>query len=148
MPDDGAVFISVIIVIILVIAAAYVWYYHTGWQSFNFKTGDSPSWSSSDGDVSKLRFDNSIFTVTRSDGVMRSQDVTEALNGMAVAYQNGTVAPGVLNLTGPLNPFSFVIPGFNDSQTVTDPTGPLWCTTGPKCSPSAIAMLAGKWRQI
>jgi len=136
MQRASAALLATIIVIALVIVAAYVWYNYTGWAEFSNKTGDSPSWVPANGaDISRLRFKDCIFTVTRGDGVSRSYDVTPALNSMAVAYRGGGGNPLSLTLTRPLNPFSFVIPGFNDRATVADPTAAPWCTTpSPSCT--------------
>jgi hypothetical protein len=82
-------------------------------------------------DVSRLRFRNCVFTVKRGDGVTKTHDVTAVLNGMAVAYKGGYNNPQMLTLVRPLNPFSFVIPGFNDRATVADPSARPWCASPP-----------------
>ncbi len=132
MQGPTAALTATIIVVALLIIAAFVWYHYTGWQTFSFKTGDNPSWlPANQADISRLRFKDCVFTVNRGDGVSKTQDVTPVLNGMAVAYKGGTSNPMSLTLTRPLNPFSFVIQGFNDSATVSDPTKPPWCTSPP-----------------
>jgi hypothetical protein len=50
------------------------------------------------------------------------------------------VTAPALTLTRPLNPFSFVIPGFNDSATVARPDAPEW--------KSATVTLTGSWKTI
>ncbi len=132
MQTLARVVIAAVVVIAILIVAAFVWYNYTGWQAFSFQTGDSASWAlPAQADISLLRFKGCTFTVTRGDGVTRTYDVTPVLNGMAAAYAGGTSNPPLLKLTRPLNAFSFVIPGFNDSRTVSDPTVPPWCSSPP-----------------
>ena len=127
-----ALIAALVITIILVVGAAYVWYAFFGWSGFSYGTGDSPSWlPAGQADLSRLRFKDCVFTVTRSDGRVGRIDVTPNLNSMAVAYKGGSYNPSTLTLTRPLNPFSFVIPGFNDRSTVPDPTVAPWCTSPP-----------------
>ena len=132
MDSTPAAIIAATITILIVIVAVYVWYNFAGWKTFTYKTGDDPSWIPSTGaDISQLRFKNCMFTVKRSDGKIRSLDVSVVLNSMAVGFKGGTNNPATLLLTRPLNPFSFVIVGFNDRRTVTDPTVLPWCTSPP-----------------
>lgn len=130
--------------LLLALVAAYVWYNFTGWQPFRFQTGSVPTWVPSGGaDVSRLRFKGCTFAVALAAGPPRTADVSAALNSMAVAYKGGKANPAALTLTGPLNPFSFVIEGFNDRATVPDPTVAPWCDG---CG--ARAALAGQVRTI
>lgn len=141
MQKAGALLTAMIVTMIIVFAGAFAWYKFTGWKSFSYKTGDSPSWvPGGPGGVSHLRFKDAVFTVTRPDGTVRVQDATPALNSMAVAYEGGSVTVPALTLTRPLNPFSFVIPGFNDTATVAHPDAPEWT--------SATATLTGSWKTI
>jgi hypothetical protein len=133
METAAALITSTVIVIIILIIAAYVWYNYIGWSGFAYKTGDRPSWLPASGvSISRLRFKDCIFTVTRADKKVSSLDVAPVLNAMAVAYKTSTVGiPQTLTLTRPLNPFSFVIKGFNDRATVSDPRVYPWCTAPP-----------------
>ncbi|MFA6166980.1 MAG: hypothetical protein WC700_10205 [Gemmatimonadaceae bacterium] len=132
MKGVQAAALAAVITLVMLIVAAFIWSRFVGWQSFTNKTGDQVSWQAAgSADVSRLRFLDCTFTVVRSDGVVGSKDVTAVLNGMAVAYQDGSNNPTVLSLDRPLNPFSFVITGFNDSATVADPTKPPWCSAPP-----------------
>lgn len=141
MQDTSAAVLALVTVLALVVIAAYGWYAFTGWARFDYKSGDSPVWvPARDADLSRLRFRACLFTVTRGDGVVRAYDVAAALNGMAVAFRGGSSNPASLTLTRPLNPFSFVIPGFNDRASVADPTAEVWR--------SAAVTLAGKVRTI
>jgi hypothetical protein len=133
-----AALVALIIVLVLLIAVAYGWYNYTGWQPFSYATNDVPAWHPLSGQVARLRFKDAKFTVTRLDGVQATYDVTAVLNGMSTAYTGSITGPPALTLTRPLNPFSFVIPGFNDRTTVADPTSSLWCTSPPaSCSSDA-----------
>ena len=133
METGAALITSTVIVIIILIVAAYVWYNYIGWASFTYKTGDHPSWLPASGvSISRLRFKDCIFTVTRADKKVASLDVAPVLNAMAVAYKTSTSGtPQELTLTRPLNPFSFVIKGFNDRATVSNPGVYPWCTSPP-----------------
>ena len=123
-----SVVISAIIVLVLTIIAMYFWYNFTGWQQFSFQTGDNAGWTSTS-TASALRFKDCIFSVNRSDGVNMTLDVTANLNAMAVGLQGLTTSE--LKLSRPLNPFSFTIMGFNDKNTVSDPTVYPWCSAPP-----------------
>ena len=143
MDTTSALFASALIIIIILLVAAYIWYNFIGWTEFNATTGDQPIWKP-DVAISRLRFKDCIFTVTRSDGVSQSLDVSQVLNGMVVAFKNSTLdVAEPLKLVRPLNPFSFVIAGFNDKATVSDPSIPLWNVKN-----GATATLSGKWRNI
>ncbi len=83
------------------------------WKSFNYQTNDIPTWNASD--VSLIRFKNCIFT----SGTQQI-DVTSVLNSMSNAYKGGNLLS--LSLDRPLNPYSFVIMGYNDSNTIKYPT--------------------------
>jgi hypothetical protein len=150
MQKAAAAILAAIIVLVIIIAGSFAWYNLVGWKDFSGKTGDSMSWKP-DGtaNLSRLRFKDCIFTVTRRDGVVASKNVTAALNGMAVAYEGGTSMPSTLTLTRPLNAFSFTIPGFNDTATVSDPSSEPWCQSPvPACPGAAVTTLVGKWRTI
>lgn len=107
-------------------------------------SGSPPSWTAAGGrDASALRFRNCVFTVVDPKGVSHTQDVTAVLNGMAVAYAGAetTPPPATLRLDRPLNAFSFVVPGVNDSATVTTAAdAAAWY--------KSATTLAGEWRTI
>jgi hypothetical protein len=145
MMDAGsALLLSVVIVITILVSTAYTWYNFTGWKQFNFKpSADAPSWApSKDADVSRLRFKGCIFSVARPGFGVKSINVDKVLNSMAVAYKSGVNTRTSLKLTGPLNPFSFVIVGFNDRLTV-----PLSPDRDPTWANSTVS-LTGKVRTI
>jgi hypothetical protein len=172
MQGPAAALLAAAIVLLLVVAAAYAWYHLVGWQPFSYQAGSHPAWAPAAGrDISRLRFKDCVFAVRRSDGAAQAHDVTPALNGMAVAYKGGAANPARLALTHPLNPFSFVIPGFNDSATVSDPTARPWCAAPPaachengacpppgvcdlrrgactSCPGEAAVALTGQWRTL
>jgi hypothetical protein len=152
MEDGPALFLAAVIVIILVVGVAYAWQSFVGWTTFPaYKAGDIPKWQPTTGsDISRLRFKDCVFTVTRSDGTAATLDATPALNSMAVAYKSGmSNMPSTLELSAPLNPFSFTIVGFNDKATVADPTVAPWCTVPTAtCAGGATATLTGKVRTI
>jgi hypothetical protein len=125
--------VATVITLAILIVAAYCWYNFLGWEEFSFSAGDVAAWGSKSGadDASRLRFKGCVFTVKRGDGVTKQLDVTAVLNGMACGHTGSSVAPLTLALTRPLNPFSFVIKGFNDKASVPDPTAAPWCTAPP-----------------
>lgn len=132
MDSTSAAIIAAVITIVLFLCTTYIWYTFSGWTKFSYSTGDNPSWiPSNDADISLLRFHSCTFTVNRSDGVTETLDVTPVLNSMAVAFKGGIKNPASLTLTRPLNPFSFVIMGFNDRKTVLDPSVAPWCINCP-----------------
>jgi hypothetical protein len=93
------------------------------------QSGSSPAWGAASGEnVSALRFKSCKFSVIDPQGGTHTADVTAVLNGMAVAYRGATgQVPAVLRLDRPLNAFSFIIPGVNDSATVkTAADAKLW----------------------
>lgn len=118
--------------IILTLILVVMYYYLIGWKEFSYSTGDNITWPSDN--VGSLRFKNCTFTVNMPDGTKKTKDVTDVLNGMAVAYNGSQVTPPSLALTGPLNAFSFTISGFNDSVTVRDPTASPWCLSTKTCT--------------
>jgi hypothetical protein len=132
--------IAAVVVLVVLLIVAYVWYNHTGWTQFSYRVGESPSWvPAAGGDVGRLRFKNCVFTITRSDGVIRTQDVSPVLNSMAVGQKGNAKPPTALTLDRPMNPFSFVISGFNDRASVPDPTGAPWCTAPPTICTSDVS---------
>jgi hypothetical protein len=132
--------LSAIILIIILLAAAFIWHGRVGLTSFSFKTGDLPKWDGGVNDVTALRFLNTIFTVTMSDGTSKTLDVSPVLNRMTQAYVDVKNPPHTLSLVRNLNPFSFVIPGFNDVGSVPDPSTTKWT--------SAKVTLAGNLKVI
>ena len=155
MPIALAVVVAVLIIVVLALGGAYAWWNFTGWSApFAYQTGATPAWTpmkDSKGipqDISRLRFKGCVFTATRADGVSQSLNVDVVLNSMAVAFKPnvaGGTNPASLNLVTPLNPFSFVIPGFNDKATVPSPSVPLWSITA---TPAAKVSLTGQVRTI
>lgn len=139
MDTVPALALAAVILVLIAISVAYVWYAFTGWTAFSAATGDGPGWTPKNGsDISRLRFRDCMFVVTRGDGKTASLDVSPALNAMALGYKGGSNNPPALTLTRPLNPFSFVIPGFNDPASVPDPTAAPWCSSPPAaCSSDA-----------
>jgi hypothetical protein len=134
--DGPAAAIALLAVIVIVLVVAFGWYHYTGWTTFSYRVGESPSWTpSTGGDVSRLRFKDCVYTITRGDKVVKTQDVTPVLNSMAVSQKGNAKQPKALTLDRPMNPFSFVITGFNDRKSVPDPTVAPWCTAPPaKCT--------------
>lgn len=99
-------------------------------------TNPCPSWTVKNPakqHASQLRFKKAIFTIKCTDGTVKTQDVTAVLNAMAIGItstkNSGTNKPRpTLFLSDPLQPFSFVIPGFNDMKTLGDyPSTPISC---------------------
>lgn len=140
MNEALAALAAAVIVLLLVVATAWGWWHLTGWKSFSYSIGDTVSWTAAEGsDVSSLRFKNCKFTSKKTTGDSKTIDVTAVLNGMAVAYEGADSTPGfsiptTLPLVRALNPFSFIITGFNDVTTVGagKNSGPDWCTNGTK----------------
>jgi hypothetical protein len=131
-----------VIIIVIIIILITLFYKFFGWTAFSYKTGDNPVWSTNSGkNAGQIRFKNCIFTIATSDGKIVTRNVTSVLNGMAVAYK-GKINSGInyLKLTRPINAFSFVIPGYNDVKSGTDPSYPIWKT--------AKSSLTGYWRVI
>lgn len=118
--------IASLVLLVFGIAALYATYNYTGWSDFAWTNGATPAWPSPD--VTRLRFKEAVFTVKRGDGAQATLDVTAVLNGMALGLTGSRAPPPALRLTGPLNAFSFVIPGFNDRATVADPGAAPWCS--------------------
>lgn len=166
--------VAVIIIILIFLGVTHLWYNKSSsWQSFNASsvTYDWPQWSStSKNGASDLRFRNCIFTVTLGDGkTTQSLDVTNILNGMALQQKSPvitttTITSGsskyqpTMTLVRPLNPFSFVINGFNDPTTLAnvDIGAYPWCTANcvnSSKTPTAIAnpavsTLTGEYRTL
>jgi len=150
--DVVALIEAVIIVLVIVVLAAYAWYHMYGWTKFAYTSGNTVSWVSSTGKTESLRFKNAKFTLYMPDGTTRVWDVSEVLNSMAIAYEGtvgaantGTLMLRVLNSSGnpepsPLNPFSFIKTGVNDTSVVSDPTASPW--------PNVTVSLVGSWRTI
>lgn len=131
--------IAAVVIIILVIAVAFVWY-EMGWQSFSGTNNSNMSWGGNGADVANMRFKGCIFTVKLPNGKTVTQNVTTVLNGMAVAYVDSPKPQSTLALVRPLNPFSFVIKGFNTPDVVPDPSVPLWA--------NATVTLVGKVKTL
>ncbi len=146
MGPGAALALGLLVVVTVLLAAAFAWYNFWGWAPFRFAEASydpgapPPSWSTpgGTGSVADLRFKDAVFTVVDPGGATHTADVTDVLNGMAAAYRGSPSPPSTLTLAGPLNAFSFVIPGVNDRAAVPDPK--LWAG-----SPAA---LAGKMRAI
>jgi len=129
MSPGEAMIVALIVIIIIFVAISYGWYNFYGWKSFEFKTRNAVSWSSSTKKgIADLRFKKVIFSIKFPDESFQSKDVTNVLNGMATAY-TGQPNKGTLTLDRPLNPFSFVIKGVNDKDTATDPSSKKWKKT-------------------
>lgn len=147
MESGVAAAVSGAIILIIFACLVLLWHYSPiGWEKFSFKTQDNASWTSTD--KSRLRFKKCIFTVTLADKTTtQTKDVTAILNSMALGYKtdepSGLDLSKPLKLIKPLNPFSFVITGFNDKKTVSDPSAPQWLVSG-----GATATLTGNYRTI
>lgn len=140
-----ALILSFIILALIVIA----WWFFTGWTKFSYKIGDLPVWAAQD--ITKLRFRNCIFTVTMNNGTAQHKDVSSNLDAMAAAYVGAKSIPPSIGLYTPLNPYSFIIDGFNDSKTVKNPysqpycAGPVSaCTSNAQCPPGLGGCYQGK----
>ena len=144
-----AIAVAAVVTALVALAAAFAWYHLTGWTRFSYATGDAPRWGAPPGGVGRLRFSRVEFAVTRGDGATGRTDAAPALNSMAAAYAGGgpaaAAAPPALGLDRPLNPFSFVVPGWNDRAAVADPAAYPWATGGPR---PATATLSGWWRAV
>jgi len=152
--DPAAFGLAFVGVLLLLLIGAFAWYHWPGsWEAFEFYGGSRPAWPAPAGEkVNSLRFEGCTFTTANPQGEKASFDVTPVLNGMAVAY-DVPLAPGMSNtlfLGGsegqqiPLNPFSFVIPGFNDRGAVPDSTArDRW-----KVVPPGATKLTGRVRAI
>lgn len=153
----SAFLLALVVTLLLVVAFCFVQYYCVGWQTFSFKIGDAATWSPANGKTKDyLRFKNCIFTVTAPNGVSQSKDVTVNLNAMAKAYGNlevdssFSVKPSTtsLSLVRNLNPFSFIIKGFNDSPTAAQSAGilsatPTSCTADSDCPYGTVSGACG-----
>jgi hypothetical protein len=96
------------------------------------QTSRPPEWAAAGVEnASALRFKGCTFTVVDPAGKKYEADVTAVLNGMAIAYRGATTpVPRTLRLDRPLNAFSFIIKGVNDSATVASPTeAARWATS-------------------
>ena len=138
----SSILISLVLTIIITIAIIFIYFISTGWKQFQFTTNQLPEWDAGSAGVERIRFMYCTFTIYRPDGTQMSKDVTGVLNGMAVAYdvKEKTANPKTLQLTGKLNPFSFVIKGYNDPSVVSDPSIPSWANSN--------VSLVGRWRVI
>jgi hypothetical protein len=138
MEQGWAILLAALIVLVILVVAAAIWYYFPSrWEEFHYKgttpyssSGPKPTWTTGNS-AARLRFARSEFTVTDPDGKTHTQNVTSILNGMATAYKDAKVPPSELVLDRPLNAFSFVIPGVNDSTTVSSSKTSDWknCAT-------------------
>lgn len=125
--------LAIIITLIILVGILYAYCYFIGWTPFSYQRGQTVSFGSIDAKISHLRFKNVIFTVTVPGSQPVSKDVTSTLNNMAYAWVGANPptspsAPNILSLDLPLNPFSFVIKGFNDPATVSTPNTSQWQT--------------------
>lgn len=170
MEPAAAFLAAATLILLLLVIAAYAWW-QQGWTEFSYVTGNTVKWDAKGSHAGRLRFKDCVFTVSRLDGVQATSRVNAALNAMASAYSSG--GPGVLELTRPLNAFSFTIKGFNDPDSVKDPGGMPWCKAQPKtckgdgdcgtdklpsnkcwqqkcvlCDEGAVVTLTGKFRVI
>ena len=129
MKPGQALIVGLLVVLVVLIVAAFIWFNFTGWTKFNFvgavpykksARARSTGWAAAgDKTAASLRFSRCTFTVVSPSGVAHSTDVTPVLNGMAVAFRDATGRPPKsLILDRPLNAFSFLIPGVNDSRQV------------------------------
>jgi hypothetical protein len=129
--------ISAGIVIIVLLIILYVYYYMPTWVAFSVTLNDNLGIKSTD--ISKLRFKDCVFTIV--DGTHTyTANVTKNLNIHARYYMGKpslSSAITTFNLAGPLNPFSFPIKDYNDSNASKSPNGTAWCTniTTPSKSP-------------
>jgi hypothetical protein len=152
-PYAPAAAIAAATIAVLLLVAAAAWYHLGAWTPFTFSGGTDPGeWTPAAGkSPADLRFRGCVFTVAPPGQTPHSADVTGILNGMARGLQGvkGAGAPATLALDRPLNPFSFVIPGFNDVATVSaaggaGPTGPPWCSPAQSaCTPGAACGAGG-----
>jgi hypothetical protein len=133
--DYRDIFYSAIIALIVLLVLAVGYYQFFGWKKFAFSTGNVTSWTGNN--TSKLRFRRAVFTITPPGQQSYKKDVSAVLNSMAVAYA-GVPNSGTLKLDRPLNAFSFLIPGVNDSKTVPNPAS--W--------KNAPATLVGEYREL
>lgn len=139
---------ATLIVLLVVVAFAWVWFnYIKHWKQIDATGGDKLSFDTIMKTPAWLRFRNCKFTTQSPAGEVQTWDVTAVLNGMAAAHQKEATGayPTQMNLGGgaqaPLNPFSFIKTGFNDTQTV--PTATLseeWAKV-----PDAATRLTGEW---
>jgi hypothetical protein len=121
-----AALIAVLVCLVIAGVATLAWYHAgSGWTAFTFNEGDYASWTPESGAyVGGLRFRNTTFTISAASGgsdagLPVSADVTGVLNRMARGFEgldsdSSPPAPPVLALSGPLNAFSFSIPGVTD----------------------------------
>jgi len=141
--------LATVVVLVLLALSAYVWYnYLNTWNTIKETGGQvvvfdalmkTPAW---------IRFRNCKFTTTSPQGVTKTWDVTAVLNGMAAAHPKNPTSmgsPTSLTLGGgaqaPLNPFSFVLKGFNDVNTVTTAAeSATWAAV-----PLSSTKLTGEW---
>lgn len=116
MSQGAALILGLVVVLVVLVVGAWVWYYATGWKSFEYKAGDTVSFlPAKGGTVAGLRFRQTVFTIVdRTGAPVRAEDVSQVLTGMAVAYDGARRAPSTLTLARPLNPFSFTVRGVND----------------------------------
>lgn len=149
MDPGPAYLLATIVVVLLLILVAYFWYNRSSaWSSFSYTGGQKVAFTVPDGKpVKSLRFRKCVFTTANPSGNTQSWDVTAVLNGMAAAYDvpNREVT---LPLGGskqvPLNPFSFIKAGFNDTETVpTSADSTNWGSV-----PSAATKLVGDVRVV
>jgi hypothetical protein len=133
---------ALLITLILLFLFFFTWYHIYGWTTFSFAIGDDASWTARTGkDIRWLRFKDCVFTVTPTGGTAKTLDVTTQLNTMAKAYMgmDGTIKnpPTVLSLSRNLNPFSFVLTGFNDTAanitTSKISATPVSCSSDSAC---------------
>ena len=142
MKPGVAYVLAVLVVLSALLAYAFVWYYRgDAWTAFAFATNDPVAWTAAGAtpDTARLRFRKAVFTVT-VNGAPHAQDVTPVLNAMARAHTAGDGNNGTLKLDDYLNPFSFVIAGVNDAQTVPASNTPAWR--------AATATLKGQYRTL
>lgn len=148
MKIGQSLLLSLIIFIVVLIIAAYGWYL-TGWEHFAVSgavpyssKNALPRWTAASGrHAGNIRFRNCVFSVVDPHGVSHSANVTSVLNGMAIAYSSASRPPATLYLDRPLNAFSFIVDGVNDSATVTTPAkASAWA--------KSAVNLRGYWRTI
>ena len=117
---------AIFIIFLVTFVALYIHYTFLGWKNFSFSRDQTVSIDPDGKTTDKIRFRKVIFTVVKANSAKTTFkiDVTTRMNQMAIGHKKtGLTLP--LALIKPLNAFSFVVAGHNDT-TVKDPSLPEW----------------------
>lgn len=104
----------------------YIDYQYVGWDEFTMKYGQNFMLTGDDGkpeNVGRIKFKNTVVTITSTDNEPKTANITNVLNGMTEAHAGNTNKDIKFKLADPgLCPYSFSIEGVSDPVTTAGRT--------------------------